>query len=462
MRQPPLAVAGARQRLLIESTLLMFPRAKILTSNRVGLAVTLVLLAVLVAHARTAFPRQLGIDFYHFWGIPLVQRLAVTSPDPYRAPRAYAAVLNKIADTSSSQKLHEANRYRRLIEPTATPFLYAIFAFLPDDYQRAQALFALIQYLAAGCAIYLLARLREVGRWPAIWIAVLTELTFNPFVQDVKVGNVNSLQLVFLAVLLAVAVRKRYSGNAVVDGLFIGLLGVFVLFKPNTPWIALALAGHYWVVRGSRSFFVGVGVAAMLGTLPLLIGAWYFKHASVWLAWLHYARGIGRGALHYTFDQGNQSLPMLLAGNNGSYGTAGYGLLIAMTLLVCLLLTFTSNGRAGNDLAHRARDAFSNPWFAASIGVLFTFATSPLVWPHYHLLALIPIVWLAGGGGRGHLGTLAAVVCYCALSRPLLNVLLTYECYTALRITMLCSWVPLLPGVFAYGARQTRGSPAAG
>ena len=41
-----------------------------------------------------------------------------------------------------------------------------------------------------------------------------------------------------------------------VDGLFIALLAVFVIFKPNTLWIAAALALHYWLVRGARCFLV--------------------------------------------------------------------------------------------------------------------------------------------------------------------------------------------------------------
>ena len=438
----------------------MITRANMLNSNTAGLVISLVLMAVLVAQARAVFPHQLGVDFYHFWGIALVQRLGITAQDPYSAPQAYAQVLNTIADASTDQKLRDVNHHRRHIEPTATPLLYGFFAFLPDDYQHAQALFAFIQYLLAGFAIYLLARLRGVSRWPAMSLALLTELSFNPFVQDVNVGNVNSLQLAFLAVLLHVAVRKRYSGKVIVDALFVGGLGLFVIFKPNTPWIALALAMHYWVVRGSRPFFIGLVMAAILGALAFGIGAWYFSDSAVWLAWFDYARGMNNSALHYSFEQGNQSLAMLLADRTASHSAAGYGLLIAVSMLACLVLTWLANGRGLYDLVRRTRTAFANAWFAASIGVLFTFATAPLVWPHYHLLALIPIIWLAGSEHRWPIGLLAATVCYSALSRPLINVLLAYEYYAALQLAMLFSWVLLLPGVFAYGAKGTQGALA--
>ena len=438
----------------------MITRANIFNANTAGLVVALLLTAVLVTQARAAFPHQLGVDFYHFWGIALVQRLGITAHDPYSAPQAYAQVLNAIADASTDQKLRDVNHHRRHIEPTATPLFYGFFAFLPNDYQHAQALFAFIQYLLAGFAIYLLARLRELNRWPAILLALLTELSFNPFVQDVNVGNVNSLQLAFIAVLLHVALRKRYSGKVILDALFVGGLALLVIFKPNTPWIALALGMHYWVARGSRNFFIGLVMATILGALACGIGAWYFGDSAVWLAWFDYARGMNNSALHYSFEQGNQSIAMLLADRTQSYGAAGYGLLLAVSMLAGLVLTWLANGRGVFDLVRRTRTAFANAWFAASIGVLFTFATAPLVWPHYHLLALIPIVWLAGSEHRWPIGLFAAAVCYGALSRPLINVLLAYEYYAALQIAMLFSWLLLLPGVFAFGAKDSRGALA--
>lgn len=432
----------------------MHTLSNILKSNAAGFVVTLLLVAVLVAKATAAFPRQFGIDFYHFWGVALVQHVSATPRTLYTDPEGYARVLNAIADASNSEKLHYANHFRRKIEPTGTPFLYAFFAFLPQDYDSAQTLFVIMQYLLAGFGIYLLARLRDVSRWQATWLALITELTFNPFVQDVKYGNVNSLQLACIALLLHVAVRQRYCGNALVDGFFLGVLAVFVIFKPNTPWVALGLGIHYWVARGPRSFFIGCGVAAVLGAMAFAVGARYFNHGTVWLEWLQYVRGIGSGALLFRFDQGNQSLPMLLSALLVSYGPKGYGLIIAVSMLVALVLATTSNGRAVELLAPRMREAFANPWFAVSIGILFTFATSPLVWPHYHLFALIPIFWLVGSGDKWDIAALGAVLCYSALSRPLIDVFLACEFYGALRVAMLFCWVPLLPGVFAYAARQ--------
>ena len=99
------------------------------------------------------------------------------------------------------------------------------------------------------------------------------------------------------------------------------------------------------------------------------------------------------------------------------------------------------------------RRVFSDPGFAASIGVIFTFATSPLVWPHYHVLALVPIFWWSRVDGRARAGPW---ICYGALSVPFFNLLFAMGWYDAIQATMLFAWVALVPGIFAYVAEQHR------
>jgi hypothetical protein len=185
------------------------------TAAAAGAAVLALLLGM---SALGSFPRQPGIDFYQFWGVPLARASANLQATPYTDGPAYARVLNAMADASASPKLREANRYRRTLELMGTPFLYAAFAVFPEDYRRAQTIFALIQYCAAWVAVYILARLAPAAPWPAACVAFLVLLTFNPFVQDVRVGNVNSLQLLVLTVLLAISSRKAFSGRDWLDG----------------------------------------------------------------------------------------------------------------------------------------------------------------------------------------------------------------------------------------------------
>ncbi len=412
------------------------------------------LAAWFVYSALDAFPHQLGIDFYQFWGVPLARDAGHLQATPYVDQAPYARELNAIADASANRKLRNANSLRRSLEPMGTPFHYASFSFFPRDYEAAQALYTALLYVAAAAAVFALARLR--GATPSIsaCIALAVMLTFNPFAQDVRSGNVNSLQLAFLVALVAISLRKRFSGNAWIDGMYVGLLALFVAFKPNTPWIALALALHFLALRGARAFAVGAFEAVLLGLAALAIGAWEMGGLHAWPEWLQLARGMDGSGMTLPYERGNLSAAMLLGSKSPTLGPAGYGLVLAAALALSLVVALSAGGRA-NVLAASARRAFADPWFAASVGILFTFASSPLVWPHYHMLLLIPIAWLLHPARGCRACFWGAVACYAVLSRAVIDPLVELQMFGLLQALSLLSWTALLPGVLAH-ARQAQ------
>ena len=425
-------------------------------SKAVALAAALACIAALAASALALFPRQIGVDFYQFWGVPLVKAATGTPHSPYVDPAGYAQALNEMVDAQGSPKLRAVNLLRRNLEPMGTPFLYAAFAFFPPDYVLAQSLFAIVQYLATALAVFLLARLRGVATIPAIALAALAELTFNPFMQDVKVGNVNSLQLLYMAVLLYFASRRGDSGRALADGVLIGSLAVFVIFKPNTLWIAAAMALHYGITAGHRRFWTGVGVGGVLALAALAIGAWYFGSPRVWLEWLQLARALDGSGLPLTLQHGNLSLAMLLSQGSPAYGSLAFGGLIAAMLFLALFMALSANGRRPDLVVPAARAALSDPWFALSAGVLFTFATFPLVWPHYHLFALVPIFWMFRRRGPWDAATWGTVICYVGWSRPVLETLAEAGYRETSLALVVFSWIALLPGALMYVVERRR------
>ena len=406
-----------------------------------------VLLAIAVGiDAARTFPTQVGIDFYHLWGVPMGQRASAVPLSPYADTADYAALLNVLADNSTSEALRAANRFKRQIAPTGTPLFYAAFGFLPDDYRIAHMLFAVLQYLAAGAAIWILVRLKGTSAWPAACIALAVELTFNPFVQDVKWGNATSFQLLFVALWLRASARGALARDGAVSRLFIASLAVFVLFKPNTVAIAAMLVLHYAALRGARAMLLPLALAVPAAAIGWALGAWYFGNAAIWNEWLAYARG---GALVYRFEEGNQSWPMLLAQLAPVHG-AGFYAVAMLSLGAAALMA----GLAGKDpFASRAAALLRDPWCATCVGVLFTLAASPLVWPYYHLFAIIPIVWLFRAEGRWDAASWCAVAAYAALASPVLGVLVSMEQYAVLRWLMFLSWLPLVPAT-AWRARS--------
>jgi hypothetical protein len=304
--------------------------------------------------------------------------------------------------------------------------------------------------------VFTLARLRGLAGWPAACVALLVMLTFNPFAQDVRSGNVNSLQLALLVALVAVSAKSLFAGNDWIDGLFLGVLALFVAFKPNTPWIALALALHYLAARGVRAFAIGAFEAVLLGAAAFAIGAWRMGGLHAWLEWLELARGMDGSAMSLPFERGNLSLALVVSRLSPALGSVGWGLALAGILAVSIVLALSANGQRGDRLAAAARDAFADPWFAVSAGILVTFAASPLVWPHYHVLLLIPVAWLMRGDGACRMCTWGAIACYAVLSRAVTDPLVAMQMFGLLQVLSLLSWVALVPGLLARAAEAQR------
>ena len=417
-----------------------------------AMAAFLVLAAWFAVSAVDAFPHQLGIDFYQFWGVPLARERAAIAETPYADPAPYAQVLNEMAKKSGNEKFRNANQLRRELEPMGTPFLYASFAGFSSNFEASQRLYTILLYVAAAVAIFGLGRLRGLEDWPAACVALLVMLTSNPFAQDVRSGNVNSLQLLLLVALIAVSANRLFSGNDWLDGLFVGVLALFVLFKPNTPWIALCLGLHYLALRGLRAFAIGGVEAALLGAGALAIGAWEMGGAHAWLEWLRLARGMDGSSMVLPFNRGNLSIAWVLAHLSPALGPVGWGLVLAAAIATALVIAMSASGRRGDLLVRAARRAFADPWFAVSVGIVLTYAASPLVWPHYHLFALIPIAWLLGGTATCRACKWGAVACYVVLSRIVTDPLVSLEMFNLLQVLSLLSWVALLPGLVAHAA----------
>lgn len=416
-----------------------------------GFIVALALAALLAANATRDFPYQFGIDFYQFWGVPVAHRdIAAT---PYDDPHGYERLLNAQADASANRKFRSANYFRRSLETMATPFFYSTFAWVPADYEKAQAVFTALLYVAAAIAVFLLARARGVPAWWSAWLGLLVDLTFNPFLQDIKYGNVTSLQLLYVALMLTAAVRGWPARNAWIGSLYVGSLALFVAFKPTTLWIALAFTAHYGLTQGPRRLAAGIAMAIVASCAALAAGAWFFHDPHAWIQWYRFTQGMNGGSLVRSLEQGNLSIAMMLAQRSGAYGLLTYSLMISAWLAFALVLAVTAMGRRADLLVPTAWRCFADPWLGLSIGAIFTLATSPLVWAYYDMFALIPMFALWRRESTPFQKA-CVVVSYVAMANPLFSLMDGAGLVPAIPIVMLWSWIPLLVAVIAEVARR--------
>jgi len=432
--------------------------------------VWMALLAALAAGALyesvTFYPEHWSMDLYHPWGIPLAHRAFGDASNPYADTARYGAFIDSVARASKNDALLWVSDFwqwrnpRGFIEPTGTPFYYAVQAWVPANFEQVHLLYTLACFCAVMLAVFLLARLREAPMLPALCIVALVIHDYNPFIQDVRVGNVNSVQLLVLVAMIAAAHRRLYERHVWADRAFLAVLAVFLLFKPNTIFIVAALAAHYLVARGARRFAIGTAVAIPAALVAAAFGAYYFGSPGVWLDWLRYTQGANGGTLVYSLVKGNTALPVMLAERAGAYGPTGYSVLLGAAFAVALLVCASSLGRETGRVVPAFRAWFADPWVAASIGALAMFIASPLMWPHYFVFALIPIAWLARPEKPLDAAVACAILSYALFSRLTLGPLVMADMGRLAYSVMFFSWVPLLPVALVRLARIARDVPA--
>ncbi|HZZ93326.1 MAG TPA: hypothetical protein VFE23_12250 [Usitatibacter sp.] len=413
------------------------------------IGVAIVLAGALFWESARLFPDQLGYDMYHPWGIAAVHGEIAAPANPYAGTRRYAEAMRAYALQGDSAKAHLAEDFWRgrtaaHIEPTGTPLYYALLSILPRDYDRAHLAVALVQFACTAFAIVLLLRLRGVTVAPALCVALVVELTYNPFIQDVKMANANSPQLAAFAGLIYLSATGALERRPWLDRLYLAALALLVVIKPNILWIAGGLAAHYAVRRGMAATFRGSLIAAVAALAGIALGAWYFGAAGAWIDWLRYVGGHG-GSLLYSLDGGNQSVAMLMAEKTGGYDAYTYSAILVCAMALAIVVCLSEAGQRPELLRPAAVRVLQDPWLVASLAVVITCATAPLVWPHYFLLNLIPIGWLATRGQRTHFAMACAALSFLTQCKPFIVFLGIFHLSGVISSMMAFTWAPLLP-----------------
>jgi MoaA/NifB/PqqE/SkfB family radical SAM enzyme len=321
--------------------------------NALRIAVTtlagIAAVSALVWLERTSRPLP-AIDFYHYW----VQ--AQLTPEQRRdiySPHAQQRLGEELYQRAVSEGQRRDAAYRRTLDNTATPFLYATLLWLDADYERALAHFRWL-LLAAFCAgVLLLGRHARVP-WAATLLALAALLRFFfPLKADVFVGNVGCLQLLGIAAFVAASARFPRAAGAI--------LAMTIAFKPNLLLAAIALVAS----RDVRRKLEG---AAIAGVGAFAFASVVYGSPRIWLDWLGVAAELA-SRLPPRFRNVAPGLEFF-----GVYG-AGWSVVLTVTLAAAAI---TAIGWS------RKRD---EP-MAVSLGVLIALLTPATVWLQYMVLAI--------------------------------------------------------------------------
>lgn len=337
--------------------------------------------------------RSPGLDFYHSWVVAKVAgRDDVASVyDQEARSRLGAEFVQRSFTDEDSERRRVAAAPWSVLTPTATPLLYVAHRpFAGGSYEQGYLTFQLVSLAGMTAGLVVLGRL--LGHRPALALLVLAlvTLSFQPLKADVRVGNVNQLQLGVIAGYLWLSARADSSRAQVAAGAVLALL---VLFKPNLL-AAVPLLLATWALRRRHRKLLWQATGLAAGVLvALALTTLTFRTPAAWAEWLAYLSSFPPEAIPLRY--GNIGLARLARERldvDASLPLAAAGMACA---LWCLWL-----GRGRAVASEPRTDAIEEDATALAAGCLVFLLSAPMVWLHYLLLAVPAAIVLLRGDGR--------------------------------------------------------------
>lgn len=237
--------------------------------------------------------RQLPcMDYFQFWVVGRAVRLADAGDiytDAERERLADSVRAEIVARVGAGDEAQARSRQMTAsqawtgLHTYSTPWLYTLFglsvgADFNADVNRFQALSVLCFVLAVACMCRILGYSLPAT---ALWLVLLL-LWFQPALSDMRVGNVNRVQLGLLALFLWIESRTGWRWRHVVAGV---VLGSACMFKPNLAFVALVLCIGWAISQQYRKLLsqcVGMAIGALLS---FAASSWFFGSPRPWWSW---------------------------------------------------------------------------------------------------------------------------------------------------------------------------------
>jgi len=296
-----------------------------------------------------------GLDFYiYFVNAQIAGRADV--PNVY-APEVQERIGEEYYERAqrgrSELRKYDAGRRRRL-DNVSSPFLYTTLRWVSRDYDFALRQYHALILIAFIAGVVLIGR--RVGASWASTLALLAALLlwYRGFEADLRVGNVNSLQLLLIGAAL-------WSPPLLAGA----LLGILIAFKPNLILIALLLAvSRDW--RRLRLELAG-GIAGVV--LAIVAAAINYGSLRVWIDWLTAANQFFNRL--QTREERNVAPALSLFQEHGTW--LSYVIAAVLIAIVCLAI---ARGKRRDDA------------LVIGLAIVIYLLSAPVVWLHYMVLAI--------------------------------------------------------------------------
>jgi hypothetical protein len=305
--------------------------------------------------------RAAGLDFYIYYvNAQLANRDDVANIYDRDEQSRIGEEFHERAQRSNSELRKFDAKRRRFLDSVSSPFLYTTLGWVSIDYD-----FALQQYHVVVFAAFLLgflwiARAVRLSWTGALFLLAALLLWYRGFEADLRVGNVNSLQLLMLGLALWCP--------PLVAGVIAGLL---VAFKPNLVLVPLLLALSRVAARDWQRLRSEILGGAIGGAIAFLGASLHYGSFAIWMQWLARANEF----YHRLPTRAERNVTPLLALFHEHGAWASYSIALLLFVIAAVAIW---RGRSQND--------------ALIIGaaILVYLLSATVVWLHYMLL-VIPV-----------------------------------------------------------------------
>lgn len=229
----------------------------------------------------------------------------------------------------------------------------------------------------------------------------------EPLASDLRVGNVNQLQLAGVAMYLLLRCRPEslllLDDHRVLD-LFSGLvLGLLVAFKPTLAVIPMLLTMAWIIDRRWRTLLTqGIAAVAAAG-VAFVVGCRFLHSWSAWWDWKNALPDLEKVS-DVSVQIGNFSLARVI--REATSGPAGEGINLAPILLILVLvlaavaLLLTRRRWPGALSAADDRQVwFERDFLVTALGCTLSVVALKLVWLHYYILLIPLLLYVLRPGG---------------------------------------------------------------
>ena len=304
--------------------------------------------------------RAAGLDFYiYFVAGQLAGRDDVENIYGAEVQERVGEEYFERAQRSGSElRKYDAQRRRRL-DLVSSPFLFSTLRWVSADYDRALTQYHALLLICFITGVLVLCRAARVSWAASLFLLAGLLLWYRGFEADLRVGNVNSIQLAALALIVAVP-RLRWP-----------LLGALVLFKPNVMFVPLLFAVARLARREHRLLLREIAEGAAGAAIAFVIASVSYGSPRVWVQWV----GAANDFYHRlpTRMERNVTPALALFHEHGEW--VSYVLAGVLVAIACLAI---------------ARWKTNDALLLAGLGVLIYLLSANVVWLHY-LVLVVPI-----------------------------------------------------------------------